>query len=236
MEKLMANTHGFGNAWHLVDCQFQDTAFDLDLIDIDMGAANGERAGNAAFQVCRYQLIIEVIEGLSSLNPNLDISQGSDATKTAHIPSLARDQNHPIQAQHHHQYNPLQAQAQAQAQPGHAKFPGLNPQPSPPTPHATNTLHLLQKQKSNLAGQAEEYHRRSASLHRLGVSLEIFNPDPELEQLFTAVCSKLRSLSSPSVTPPPQQQLEGPTVTKSSNVGMEFLEPAFGPLPLPGLR
>jgi hypothetical protein len=59
METVMANTHDFGNAWHLVDCQFPDTAFDLGLIDIDMGAANGERAGNGAFQVCHYQLIIE---------------------------------------------------------------------------------------------------------------------------------------------------------------------------------
>jgi hypothetical protein len=51
----MGNTHDFGNSWPLVDGQFQDTALDLNLVDIDTNTVNRERAGNGTIQVCRHE-------------------------------------------------------------------------------------------------------------------------------------------------------------------------------------
>lgn len=48
----MGSTHNFEDSWSLLEGQFQDTAFNLDLVDIDMNVANGEQAGNGAIQVC----------------------------------------------------------------------------------------------------------------------------------------------------------------------------------------
>lgn len=104
------------------------------------------------------------------------------------------------------------------------KPPYQYPTPQLSAPATPPRETLLQGQKITLAGQVEEHHRRSESLHRLGVSLEIFESDPELDHLFTAINSKLRSLSSVGANP-----------SSKANTPMEFMETGFG-APFPGCR
>lgn len=49
----MGNTHNFEDSWSLLEGQFQDTAFNLDLVDIDINPASGEQVANGVIQVCR---------------------------------------------------------------------------------------------------------------------------------------------------------------------------------------